>query len=347
MTQITPPRLVRIGSWLAIPVHMRGVLYVAIASLCVVAVGVATLSMGDLGLAPHEIVQVLSGTADGPSAFVFERLRGPRLVVAIGAGAALAVAGGLFQTVTRNPLGSPDIIGLTSGAGAGAAAATLLWPGVVPVPAGAAAGALIAAGVVYVFTGNGFVSPARVIIAGIAVAAMSVAFIQYVVLIGLRTQSTELAAFIVGSLATRDWADASLIWLALLVLVPMAAGLSRRLQLIEMGDELADALGGKSRRTRTWSILVAVGLSAAAVSVIGPIAFVALTAPQIAKRVTGGTGVCLMGSAVTGALILVVADIIVQRVPVVEDLPVGIVTAGIGGVYLGYLLVGEWKKGTL
>src|SRR5699024_11549511 len=95
------------------------------------------------------------------------------------------------------------------------------------------------------------------------------------VLIGLRTQSTELAAFIVGSLATRDWADASLIWLALLVLVPMAAGLSRRLQLIEMGDELADALGGKSRRTRTWSILVAVGLSAAGGSGSGAIAVLA------------------------------------------------------------------------
>src|SRR5699024_1959433 len=144
VTQITPPRLVRIGSWLAIPVHMRGVLYVAIASLCVVAVGVATLSMGDLGVAPHESAQVLSGTADGPSAFGFDRLRGPRLVVAIGARDALAVVGGLFQTVTRNPLGSPDIIGLASGAGAGAAAATLLWPGVVQVPAGDAAVALIA-----------------------------------------------------------------------------------------------------------------------------------------------------------------------------------------------------------
>src|SRR5699024_3975752 len=112
VTQITPPRFVRIGSWLAIPVQMRGLLYVVIASICVVGVGVATLSLGDLGLAPHELIQVLSGTAEGPSAFVFERLRGPRLVVAIGAGSALAVAGGLFQAVTRNPLGSPDIIGL-------------------------------------------------------------------------------------------------------------------------------------------------------------------------------------------------------------------------------------------
>src|SRR5699024_7044378 len=99
VTHVAAPRYLRIGTWLAVPVHLRATIYVVIAALCVAGVGVATLSMGDLGIPPGQIVHAITGTAEGPTAFVFERLRGPRLVVAIGAGAALAVAGGLFQTV--------------------------------------------------------------------------------------------------------------------------------------------------------------------------------------------------------------------------------------------------------
>lgn len=338
---------VRLGSWLAVPVRRRNLVYGAAVAVAVVAVGTATLSMGSLGVPLERLPSALTGDASGKEEFVLERLRGPRLVVAVGTGAALAMAGALFQTVTRNPLGSPDVIGVTAGAGAGAAAAALFWSGSVPVPAGAATGAALAAMLVFLATGRGFSSPSRVIIAGIGVAAMAAAFIQYVVAVGMRDQSSALAAYIAGTLTARSWDDAATIWAALALLLPAAVGLGQRLQLVEMGDELADALGGRAEQTRSRSIVVAIALSAAAVSVAGPIAFVSLTAPQIAKRFTRTPGANIVVSALTGALILVVADMCVQQVSLVEDLPVGILTAGIGGFYLGYLLVREWKRGTL
>lgn len=344
---VSGSRLLRVGSVIALPVSRRAVLYAVTVTALVLLLAVSTLTLGDLGVPLDRLPRALGGGADATESFVLERLRGPRLAVAVGAGAALAVSGALFQTVTRNPLASPDVIGLTAGAGAGAAAASLFWSGAVPVPAGAVVGALAAAALVYLATGRGFSSPSRVIIAGIGVAAMSLALIQYVVLVAVRDRSTALAAYLAGSLSARNWQHALLITGALLVLLPWAVLLGRRLRLIEMGDELADALGGRAHHTRTWSLTVAIALAAAAVAVAGPISFVSLTAPQVAKRVTRASGAVVLTSALTGSLILVVADLCVQQVPLVQDLPVGILTAGVGGVYLGALLVREWKKGTL
>lgn len=344
---VTAPRLLRIGTSVAVPVTRRGLTYAGSVSALLLVIAAATLSLGDLGIPLDHLHRALTGGADGAEAFVLERLRGPRLVVAVAAGAALAVSGSLFQTVTRNPLASPDVIGLTAGAGAGAATASLFWSGAVPVPVGAVVGAVAAAAAVHVSTGRGFSSPSHVIIAGIGVAAISLALIQYVVLVGMRDQSTALAGYLAGSLSARSWQHALLIGAALLGLLPVAVLLGQRLRLIEMGDELADALGGESHRTRFWSLVVAVALAAAAVAVAGPISFVSLTAPQVAKRVTRAPGAAVLSTALTGSLILVVADLAAQQAPLVRDLPVGILTAGVGGLYLGFLLVREWKKGTL
>lgn len=114
-----------------------------------------------------------------------------------------------------------------------------------------------------------------------------------------------------------------------------------------MGDEIAGGLGAEPRTTKTLAVLLSIVLSAGAVSVAGPISFVALTAPQIAKRLTRGSGPHLMLSALIGALLLVLADLCAQQLPLFENLPVGIYTMAIGGVYLGYLLLREWRKGVL
>lgn len=310
-------------------------------------VAVLSLTLGDLGIPPTELPAALTGGATGVERFALEALRGPRLLVALGAGAAFAVSGALFQTVTRNPLGSPDVIGLTAGAGAGAAAASLLWAGTVPVPVGAALGALGCAVLVHVATGHGFASPAHLILAGIAVSAMAVALTQYVVLVGRRNQSLELAGYLVGSLSARTWTNVAVCWAGLLALVPVALALARRVELLELGDDLAEALGVSTRHTRFWAVAVAIGLATAAVAVSGPIAFVALTAPHVTKRLVRAPGLHVVLSALTGALLLALADLLVQQAPVVTDLPVGVVTAGLGGGYLGWLLVREWRRGTL
>lgn len=306
--------------------------------------GLATLAWGDLGVGPRDLVTAAQGEASTKATFVLERLRGPRLLVGIGAGIAFGLAGALFQTVTRNPLGSPDVIGLGNGAGAGVALATLLAPGIVPAPVGAVLGAAVAIGLVHVSTGRGFASPARVIITGIGVAAMALALTQYVVAVSLRDASSQLAGYLVGTLNSRSLGQAALIAVALAVLIPLIALLAHDLRMMDLGDQLADALGGNAVRTRTAAILLSVLLAAAAVSVAGPIAFVALAAPHIARRMSGTPGPHLPLSALVGALIMVLADFTVQHVAPFEDLPVGVITAGVGGLYLGYLLVTDWKK---
>ncbi|MDT0269725.1 iron chelate uptake ABC transporter family permease subunit [Streptomyces sp. DSM 44915] len=338
--------MVVVGRWLALPLSRAALLAAAGTVLVLCAAAVATLTMGRLGIPLGELPSALTGGAEGKELFVLDRLRGPRLVVAIAAGAAFGVSGALFQSVTRNPLGSPDVIGLGAGAGAGAAVVALKMPGSVPVSVGALVGAATAIALVYFATGSGFRDPGRLIIAGIGVAAIAVAITQYVVYAVERERATALTAYVNGSLAAKSWDDAREIGLALLVLLPLALLLGRRLETGEMGDEIAGALGAEPKRTRTQAVLLSVLLSAAAISVAGPIAFIALTAPQIARRLTGGTGAHLVLSALLGSTLLVLADLAAQQLPM-DDMPVGIYTMAIGGIYLGYLLTREWRKGHL
>ncbi|MFE6666383.1 FecCD family ABC transporter permease [Streptomyces sp. NPDC057697] len=343
----SPRKVVTVGGRVALPVRRVSVLTALVLLVLLVAGAVATLSLGRLGIPLSELAGAVTGGAEGKNAFVIERLRGPRLVVAVGTGGALGLSGALFQSVTRNPLGSPDVIGLASGAGAGAAISALLFPDTVPVALGALLGALLAMGLVHVSTGTGFRNPARLVVAGIGVAAIGTAITQYVVYAMERDRAAVLTAYVNGSLSARSWEDATTIWLVLLAVAPLTALLARRLDIGEMGDDIAAALGSEPRTTKTCAVVLAIVLSAGAVAVAGPIAFLSLTAPQIAKRITRVSGPHLVLSALSGALLLVLADLCAQQLPLFDNLPVGIYTMAIGGVYLGCLLVREWRRGAL
>ncbi|MGP6173850.1 FecCD family ABC transporter permease [Corynebacterium sp. A21] len=337
--------LFHLGGHIALPYRRRSVLIWSLAGLLLLLLGLATLSLGRLGLGAGELLALLRGEAGASTEFVFTRVRGPRLLVAIFAGAAFGLSGALFQTVTRNPLGSPDVLGLAAGAGAGVALVTLLSPVPLPAPVGALAGAVVAISLVAFSTGKGLSSTSRIIIAGIAVAAMATAITQFVVTATLRDEASQLSAYIVGSLNSRDMGQVAVIAATLVIATPLLLSISPRLQLMELGDELATSLGGRAEHTRSRAILLSVVLAAMAVAVAGPIAFVALMSPHAARMLTRTSGPNLVGSALTGAVLLVLADLATQQIPLFEGLPVGVITAGIGGVFLGYLLIKEWKKG--
>jgi len=345
----TGPRIhtLRLGQWLSFRVRTRSVVVGGILVAAVVVIGMLTISLGALGVAPNDLLRTIFGQGNGTDRIVWGTIRGPRLVVAVAAGAALGIAGTLFQTVTRNPLGSPDVIGLSAGAAAGAAAFGVLWTGILPQPVGALVGASAAMALVYFATGRGFSSPSRMLLVGIGVSAVSLAFVEFVIIRVGREEATVLAGYLAGTLASRSWEHAATIWGALLVLAPFALIVSRRLQLVEMGDEQADTLGARSGRTRLLAVLVSIGLATAAVSVVGPIGFIALTAPQIGRRLTRAPGPGVIVSALTGALLLCLADLLTQQSPVPVQLPVGVLTALLGGVYLGFLLFGQYKKGNI
>lgn len=350
MTTTAPPRepavrerVLGAGS-VAIVVRRRPVVVALTLLALALVAAVATLSVGQLGIPIAELPAVLAGNGSRTQEWTLFTSRLPRLAVAALAGAAFAVAGSIFQSVTRNPLGSPDVIGLGAGASAGAAAAALVWPGVVPVPVGALLGAGVAITVVFIGTGRGFGAPHRMVVVGIAVGAMAIAFTQLALVRVRREAAQEVAVWITGSLAARSWSHVALIGVAFAVLVPCALALTRALQVAEMGDDLATGVGMHVPRTRTIAVVVAVGLTGAAVSVCGPVAFVALTAPQIARRLTRSSGPGMVAAAACGALLLVLADLVAQHAVPGVILPVGVVTAVLGGVYLAFLLVREWKQ---
>ncbi len=331
---------------LAIRVNRRAVVVCAAFAVTMLVLAVVTVVVGDLGIALRDLPTVLLGEGSRAQDWVLWTNRMPRLLVAVGAGAAFGVAGSIFQSVTRNPLGSPDVIGLGAGAAAGAAAATLVWPGIVPPAVGALIGCALAVAVVLLGAGRGLRAPFRMVVVGIAVGAMAIAFVQFVLARARREDAQVLAAWLNGSLLSRRWSDVLTIALAVAVLLPAALALTRRLQLVEMGDDCATGLGVSPGRARGWAIGVGVALTASAVTVAGPVAFVALTAPQIARRLTGSTGPGMVAAAFAGSTVLVAADLLAQHSPWGVQYPVGVLTGGLGGVYLAFLLVREWRKGT-
>jgi len=326
-------------------VHRRSMIYGVIVCVLILVVAVLTLTVGSAAVPPLELPAALVGRGSTIDSYLLGVLLGPRLVTGVFAGALLGVSGTLVQTLTRNPLGSPDVIGISAGAGAGAAAAAMFGGGLVPTPLGAVAGAGLAVLILLVATRGKLSSPNRIIIAGVGISAFGVAFTYFALTTFQQQDAAALAAYIVGSLEAKDWTAALSVVAGVIVLVPASITLSGQLSLIELGDDFAEALGTSVARTRTLALLTAIACAAVAVGAVGPIAFVALSAPQIAKRIARTSGAAVVISALTGAAIIALGDLLVQQLPV--TLPVGVLTAFIGAVYLGVVLAGEWKKGTV
>ncbi|MGO1410142.1 FecCD family ABC transporter permease [Microbacterium sp.] len=322
----------------------RSVVVWPVCGAVLLVLSIATLMVGRLALGPGDIVDLIRGELGRSTEYAFTHIRAPRLLTAIGAGAALGLSGALFRSATRNPLGSPDVIGLSAGAGAGVAVFTLVAPGAVSAPVGSAVGVAAALLLVLLATGNGLSSTSRIIIAGIGVAAIAGAVTNFVITTLMRDESSQLAAALVGSLNSRSMEHVLIVGAALVVAVPFLVIVSHRLNALELGDGLSAALGMRAGRTRAWAIVLSVALLAGAVAVAGPVAFVALTAANAAPRLSGRAGPNLTGAALTGAIVLVSADLLSQHLPGLAGLPVGVVTGLVGGVYLGFLLVAEWRK---
>jgi iron complex transport system permease protein len=301
-------------------------------------VAVVSLGTGDFPLPPGEVVATLIGRGDPASEFIVETLRLPRVLTALLVGGAFGIAGAIFQSVSRNPLGSPDVIGFTVGSVTGATLVILLVDGTtLQIALGAVAGGLLTAAVVYLLALRGGVQGYRLVLVGIGISAGLQAVNAALIARATREDAFEAAHWMIGSVNGRGWEHVWPVAATLAVLVPLALALARPMALLELGDDAARALGVHAERSRLALILVAVGLTAVATASTGPIAFVALAAPQIARRLTRSAEPGLVAAAAMGALLLAASDLAAQRLLSV-DLPVGVVTAGLGGAYLAWLL---------
>ncbi len=334
-------------SGVSIRVDPRSVLVgLALLAGCVV-VSVVALSTGDFHLSPGSVVRTLFGAGTPADAFIVRTLRLPRVLAALLVGAALGIGGALFQSLTRNALGSPDVVGFTTGAATGALLEILVFGGsALAVSGGSLVGGFAAAVVVYVLAYRGGVQGYRLVLVGLGIAAVLTSVNSFLLTRADLIEAQQAAVWLTGSLNGRSWDQVEPMAIALAVLAPLAVWAARDLRMLELGDDTARALGVHAERSRVVAMLAGVALTAAATATAGPIGFVALAAPQLARRLTGATGPGVVPAALMGALLLSVSDLGVQRLFGGSGLPVGVATGAVGGLYLGWLLFHEWRKGT-
>lgn len=316
-------------------------------ALALVALLVVSLGSGELTISPPDVVRALLGGGDHATRFVTWDLRLPRALTAALVGAALGASGAIFQSVTRNPLGSPDVLGFLQGASVGAVLEiVLLDGGAAAVAVAAALGGTVAAILVYGLAyREGGARDYRLILVGIGIAAMLVAVTHYLLSRTTLEEASAAQVWLVGSLDGRGWDDVVPAAVALVALLPAAAALGRALRALELGDDAATALGVAPERVRVAAMAVGVGLCAIGTAAAGPIVFIALAAPQITRRLTRASGPGIGCAALGGATLLVGADLLGRLVFPARELPVGVVTGVLGGIYLVALLAREWRRG--
>lgn len=309
------------------------------------ALGMLALQSGNLAFTSAQVWQALTGSAPRNVALIVIDWRLPRVLTALLIGAALGVSGAIFQSLLRNPLGSPDILGFNTGAYTGVLVALVLFDqSMGGMTAAAMVGGIATALLVWLLAWRNGVDTFRLIIVGIGIRALLMAFNSWLVIRASLDAALSAGLWSAGSLNGLTWAKLPLTG-TLIVLALLGAGLlARRMRLLEMGDESACALGVPVERTRMLLMLVGVMLTAAATALVGPVSFVALVAPQIARRLGGGLRLLLPMSALCGALLLLGADFAAQRLFQPYQLPVGVITVSLGGLYLLALLVRESRR---
>lgn len=298
-----------------------------------------SLAIGEINIPVTDVVRTLFGGGDEGTGYIVRELRLPRVVVGVLAGAAFGLSGAIFQSLLRNPLASPDIIGITAGASAAAVIALLVFGlSGVSISLAALAGATGAGLLIYSLAWRGGVTGYRLVLVGIAMAAMLTSVVSYCMTRADVYAAREALMWLTGSLNAKTWDTAQILGLGVALLVPLILLAGRMLAALQVGDETARALGVRVGRARLGLLVLAVALSAIATAAVGPVAFVAFLAGPIARRLVGDGGSALVPAALVGALVMTAADLLAQHAFGSTEFPVGVVTAIVGGPYLLWLL---------
>lgn len=314
---------------------------VALAALAL-GLGFLGLCMGDRWSSPREVLDAVFGIERNA---VIARWRLARVSAALLFGAALGLSGAIFQTLTRNELGSPDVIGLDSGAYTGVLLVmAVAGESEVSLTTAALAGGLAAAIVVYALSVRGGALGLQLIVIGVAVNAMLIGFDQWVILRADLDVAASAVWWSAGSLNGIDFADLTVPLLVVAVGVAVLVRLHQAAAQATLGDEVAVVSGVRLGRHRLQLLVVGVALTAVVTAAAGPVAFVALAAPQVGRRLVGSWSTPLLPAALTGAVLLLASDLLAQRLLRSEALPVGVVTTAVGGSYLLWLLAREVRS---
>ncbi|MFP3987126.1 iron ABC transporter permease [Streptomyces sp. E11-3] len=314
----------------------------AVALLLVLAL--ISLTRSEIPLSVSTALRALVGQGDAGEVFVVQEFLAPRLAAAVIAGAGLGVAGSLLQRLFRNPLASPDVMGITGGASFGAVALLAVGASQTLIPLGALGGGLLAALLLGVLAWRSGLGVTRLVLVGLAVQAGLAAAVNFMVVSFPAELAGSALQWTTGSLYGRTWPEVWGAAGAMLLALAFAFGLHRKLAVLDLGDESAGGLGLNTSTARLQLLVTAITLASLAAALSGPVGFVALAVPHIVRFVAGPpTPGTLALTGLAGAVLLLASDLVVQHLLPVEGLPVGAVTATVGAPWLLVLMMRQGK----
>ncbi|MGV8872920.1 MAG: FecCD family ABC transporter permease [Rhodococcus sp. (in: high G+C Gram-positive bacteria)] len=330
------------------------VLATALLAVALVLVMCVNIGRGDFPLSIAQVLDVLLGGGTRIERFIVMDLRLPRSLTGLLVGAALGISGAITQSISRNALASPDILGITAGSSAAAVALIVLGGGgsfsgllaTLGLPLAALIGGVLTAIAIYTLAWRKGVDGFRLILVGIAVNAMLTAVIGWLLISADINDVSRAQVWLNGSLNGADWASVWPVAIAVVLVGSGTVAATFTLGALRLGDDNARSLGVRLQHSQATMLLAAVALAAVATAAAGPIGFVALAAPQIALRILRTPGPPIIASALLGGLLVVASDLIARTILPVE-LPVGIVTSALGGPFLLYLLVRSNRKASV
>ncbi|MCY9530117.1 MULTISPECIES: FecCD family ABC transporter permease [Paenibacillus] len=316
------------------------IMFIAL-TFIVAALSLISLSVGGVGVPLEEVLASLVGRNAEASNLIIMQFRLPRITAAILIGAALAAAGALLQGVIRNPLASPDLLGVTGGASVAVVAFMTFVTGysIHWVPFIAIGGALVTATLNYVLAWKKGVSPFRLVLIGIGISTAMGALTTFLLISGPTYLAAQVLNWMTGSIYGTNWAYIEVLWPWVAIFIPLSLLMAKELNVQSLGEDVARGLGNRLQLSRMILLFYSVALAGAAVGAAGTISFIGLMAPHIARRLVGNCYKLIIPvSAFIGAIILLLADLAGRMLFQPLDIPAGVFTAGIGAPFFMYLL---------
>ncbi|MEU5340502.1 iron ABC transporter permease [Streptomyces sp. NPDC020766] len=333
-----------VGGRAAARTHRRVLVFAVCGFAALFVLLTVSLATGEMRIPPATALRALVGAGDPDDVLVVREFRAPRAVAAIVAGAGLGAAGCVLQRLFRNPLASPDVMGVTGGASLGAVALLAAGASQTLIPVGALTGGLVAALLLGVFAWRSGLAVTRLVLTGLAVQAGLAAAVNLMIVRFPAELAGSALQWTTGSVYGRTWAEVWGAGGAMVLVLAVALVMHRRLAVLDLGDDSAGALGLNTSTARLQLLFLAVTLASLAAALAGPVTFVALAVPHIVRFVTGPpTAATLALGSLTGAVLLLASDLVVQHLVPVNGLPVGAVTATLGAPFLLVLMFRQSK----
>jgi len=327
---------------ISVQIEKKSVIVICLLFLLVILSVAVGTGIGNTMITPMEVIVTIFGRGSGEYDFIIQTLRLPRVLASLFVGAALGISGVILQGMIRNPLASPDIIGITSGASFAAVAFITFLGGIVSIkflPIAAISGAILVSLLIYLLSWRSGITPIRLVLIGIGMSAIMGAGTTFMLVMSPIFSLGKAYIWLTGSVYGASWADVCMMASVLFIIVPLVLFLARSLSLQELGDDIAIGLGIHVHLHRFLLLLFSVLLAGFAVSIAGAIGFVGLIAPHIARKLVGRPfGSLILVSALIGSALVFNADLVARTAFFPLDIPAGVFTAGIGAPFFIYLL---------